>query len=43
MKGTEKCQVYYNGLVMEDCKDCSDGGGGMEVDSVCCNGAALEK
>jgi len=42
MKGTEKCQVYHNGLVMEDCKDCSDGGG-MEVDSVCCNGAALEK
>jgi len=47
MKGTEKCQVYYNGLVMEECKACSGGGGGggggMEMDSVCSNGAALEK
>jgi len=32
MKGTEKCQVYYNGLVMEECKACCDGGG-LEVDN----------
>lgn len=25
MKGTEKCQVYYNGLVMEKCKVYCDG------------------
>ena len=42
MKGTEKCQVCYNGLVMEKCKVCSDGGG-MEVYNVCCNGTELEK
>jgi hypothetical protein len=41
MKGTQKCQVYYNGLV-EECKAFCDGGD-MEVDNVCCNGAALEK
>jgi hypothetical protein len=40
MKGTEKCQVYYNGIVVEECKACCDDGG-MGVDNVCCNGAAL--
>jgi len=35
-------KVSGNGLVVEECKACSDGGG-MEVDNVCCNGAALEK